>query len=184
MAVKTGEQLKSQFALGNIAKNTDYSDLIDSCLNSGPIIVNAFLEDYPIDELENHYTVDYKLDENQDIMYDDDGNPIILKVRGIFNNLLTANQLALLNSANPGAVLIFTNKNTRAFAIDQVPADGGISEDSGKAALGYRSLKPTTFTLSANGSLMFIKVGESQDEYGTYPVYSVVALAIQGLSRS
>lgn len=188
MAIKTGEQLKSQFSSGKLPKNSDYEDLIDSCLgggDTGPVIVNAFIEDYPDDELEYHYSVDYKKNEDEEIIYDDEGNPIILKVHESFSNLLTQAQTATLKDADPGAMVIFTNKNKRRFYIDNVPIDGGPSSTIQYEQEGYREAKTVTYVLAEHGSLMFIKVGEhvesaSQSGYITNPVYSVVALAIQG----
>jgi hypothetical protein len=170
MAVKTSEQLKAQFAAGVLPKDTDFADLIDSCMGGydGPVIINAFIDNITYD------------DEVEDREY---GNFYAQSY-----SILTTAQYNALASADAGATVIITNKKTTPFFIKVGNYDNGPDEDhSGKRYAfpdpdqedpSYLGPHEKTFVVAPNGSILFVKVGST---YEGVPTVSAVATAVQGV---
>ena len=159
MAVKTSEQLKAQFAAGMLPKDTDFADLIDSCMGgySGPEIYNVFIENQTYDNsitgkefatLEPYGEGDYHLTST-----------------ATFNSI---------DSADPGTVIIITNKKTSVFYLKVDNYDNG--PDTTNTDLRICTSKD--LVIPPNGSLMLIKVGNESNGNSTF---SAAATAVQGV---
>lgn len=159
MAVKTSEQLKAQFAAGMLPKDTDFADLIDSCMGgySGPEIYNVFIENQTYDNsitgkefatLEPYGEGDYHLTST-----------------ATFNSI---------DSADPGTVIIITNKKTSVFYVKVDNYDNGPDTSN----TGLRICTDKDLVIPPNGSLMLIKVGNESSGNSTF---SAAATAVQGV---
>lgn len=163
MAVKTASQLKEQFSAGSLPKDTDYVDLIDSCLggSTGPDITTVFVENKSYDEVPSSGKEFAYLYYSSNLSY----------------SLLTTAQWNSLQSSSPGSVVIITNKKTVPFYVKIDNYDDGPDDDYPL----YRIVNSSKeFVIAPNGSLMLIKVGNTYDSYNI-PTVSAVATAVQGV---
>lgn len=159
MAVKTSEQLKAQFAAGMLPKNTDFADLIDSCMGgySGPEIYNVFIENQTYDDsiTGREWATLEPYGEGTDH----------LTSTATFNSI---------DSSDPGTVIIITNKKTSVFYVKVGYYDDGPDTFN----TGSRESISKDLVIPPNGSLMLVKVGNKSDGKSTF---SAAATAVQGV---
>lgn len=163
MAVQTSEYLKGRFSSGKYPTGADYTDLIDSCVNTavtpGTKIILA-----PI---------------GKDGEYDTDENGVkclkMFQYTGQNYSVLTGPQTSELYNAPIGTCVIVFN------TLDEVM--GIVVENHFSEYTYYSPQNPSIetrqFMISPGGSIMFVKIGMNYSG-GYTPVVSMVGTAIQG----
>lgn len=162
MSVQTSEYLKGKFSKGNYPTETDYSDLIDSCINTsitpGTSIILA-----PVGANSNYNT-------------DDNGTKYIgyFLYNTLDYSVLTSSQTDELYSSPSGTCIIVFNtlENDPIGVIVRNYYDG--NESGSNPAMGTKQ-----FIIAPGGSIMFVKVGMNYSG-GYTPVVSMVGTAVQG----
>lgn len=165
MSVQTSEYLKGKFSKGNYPTETDYSDLIDSCINTsitpGTRIILA-----PV---------------GADGNYDVDGAgtkyiPYLLYDNSYEKSALTYDQTVALSSASSGTcIIVFNTLESEPIGIVVRNYYNGVeSNDSSNPAMDTKQ-----FIIAPGGSIMFVKVGMHYAG-GYTPVVSMVGTAVQG----
>lgn len=161
MSVQTSEYLKGKFSKGNYPTETDYSDLIDSCINTG-ITPGTEIILAPIGN--GYYNTD-------------DNNVKCLKSFQYINNsgdysVLTQAQTTELYNAPIGTCIIVFN------TLDEVM--GIVVEDYFSEFISNNPhIETKQFMVAPCGSIMFVKIGMYYSG-GYVPVVSMVGTAIQG----
>lgn len=157
MSVQTSEYLKGKFSKGNYPTETDYSDLIDSCINTG-ITPGTSIILAPVGANSNYNT---------------DGNGTKYIGYFLYNSsdysVLTSSQTDELYSSPSGTCIIVFN----------TLEDDPIGVIVRNYYNGIESMDTKQFIIAPGGSIMFVKVGMHYAG-GYTPVVSMVGTAVQG----
>lgn len=156
MAIKTKSELYNEFAAGKYPKDTDYQDLIDSCINDGITTL-----------------VYVTIGHNTSYDVSSDGKPTGNLIGSGQGTVMSSAQISQISGAPVGSQLIVCNQKSEPFFLKiqtMGPGYGNSGSDPECA--------PATVVLAPNGSIMLVKTGATYE--GHVPCFSLIGVAVQG----